>query len=29
MATPGVPGPGDIDELIEIFLHGALRGEQG
>ncbi len=22
------PGPGDFEELIDVFLHGALRGEQ-
>jgi AcrR family transcriptional regulator len=27
MAALGAPGPGDLEELIEIFLHGALRGE--
>ena len=27
MAALREPGPGDLEELIEIFLHGALRGE--
>ncbi|MGH3873053.1 MAG: TetR/AcrR family transcriptional regulator [Pseudonocardiaceae bacterium] len=27
MAALGAPGPGDLEELIEIFLHGALREE--
>ncbi|MGH3897371.1 MAG: TetR/AcrR family transcriptional regulator [Pseudonocardiaceae bacterium] len=27
MVALGAPGPGDLEELIEIFLHGALRGE--
>ncbi|MGH3910416.1 MAG: TetR/AcrR family transcriptional regulator [Pseudonocardiaceae bacterium] len=27
MAALGAPSPGDTDELIEIFLHGARRGE--
>ena len=26
MAALGAPSPGDTQELIEIFLHGALRG---
>lgn len=29
MAALGAPDPGDADELIEVFLHGALRGEPG
>lgn len=29
MAALGAPGPGDTEELIEVFLHGALRGEPG
>lgn len=28
MTGLGAPGPGDIEELIEVFLHGALRGER-
>jgi AcrR family transcriptional regulator len=27
MAGLGAPAPTDIEELIEVFLHGALRGE--
>lgn len=27
LAVLGAPRPGDTEELIEIFLHGALRGE--
>lgn len=27
MAALGAPGPADLSELIDIFLHGALRGE--
>lgn len=27
MAALGAPGPSDLSELIDIFLHGALRGE--
>lgn len=29
MAAFDAAGPGDTEELIQIFLHGALRGEQG
>lgn len=29
MSALGAAGPGDLEELIEIFLHGALRGEHG
>lgn len=28
MAGLDAPDPGDIEELIEVFLHGALRGER-
>jgi len=28
MAGLDAPGPGDIEELIDVFLHGALRGER-
>lgn len=27
MVALGEPGPGDLEELIEVFLHGALREE--
>lgn len=26
-AALGTPGSGDLEEVIEIFLHGALRGK--
>jgi AcrR family transcriptional regulator len=28
MAALDAPAPGDVEELIEVFLHGALRGDR-